>query len=152
MVPKKRKTNSSATRTPSPPQNPAKFITRKAKDQFQNIRTRPFVVERRFKRHSPNFCMFMNSRLHWSRPCEHPSPGVAPIVREFHANLPNRIGSTVVVKGVWVPFDSATINRVLGLADEDSTKYRALFCQPDNTKILRKSTIGQTNWNTRRDG
>ena len=94
----------------------------------------------------------MNLRLQWSRLCEHPSLGVAPIVREFHANLLNRIGSTVFVIGVWVPFDSVTINGVLGLADEDSTEYRTLFRQPDYTKNLRRLTVGQTNWNTRRDG
>ena len=78
----------------------------------------------------------MNSRLHWSELCEHPSPRVAPIVREFHPNLLNRIGSTVFVRRVWVPFDSKTINRMLGLVDEDSTVYRELFHQPDYAKIL----------------
>ena len=71
--------------------------------------------------------MFMNLRIHWSKLCEHPSPGVASIVREFHANLLDRIGSTVFVRGVWVPFDSTTINRVFGFADGNSTKYRELF-------------------------
>ena len=51
-----------------------------------------------------------------------------------------------------VPFDSATINRVVGLADEDSTKYRELFHQLDYGRKLRKLTIEQTNWNTRRGG
>ena len=55
--------------------------------------------------------------------CEHPDLGVALIVHEFHANLRDKIGSTVYVQGVWVPFDSVTINNYFELEDEDEEEY-----------------------------
>ena len=53
------------------------------------------------------------------------------------------------MRGVWVPFDSTTINRMLGLADGDSSKYRELFLQLDYAKILRKLTVEKSNLNTK---
>ena len=60
-------------------------------------------------------------------------------------NLLDRIGSTVFVRGVWVPFDRTTIHKVLSLTNGDNTEYRELFLQSDYAKILRKLTVRQTN-------
>ena len=48
------------------------------------------------------------------------------------------LGFTYFVGGVWVPFDGATINRVLGLSDIDIDEYRQLIRNPDYMEILKK--------------
>ena len=48
-------------------------------------------------------------------------------MREFHANLRDRNGFTVFVRGVLVPFDGVTINGVLGFSDIDSDEFKQLF-------------------------
>ena len=49
-------------------------------------------------------------------------------------------------------FDSPTINRVLGLSDNDINEYRKLFRIPYYTKILQKVAISNYNWKTKKDG
>ena len=71
---------------------------------------------------------------------------MAPIVREFHANLHDMIGSTVYVQVVSVPFDRSTINRFFGLQDEDSEEYRALYRKPNYDRILKELTDGKLPW------
>ena len=62
------------------------------------------------------------------------------------------MGSTVFVRGVWVPCDSATIDRVLGLLDVDSNEYRELFHSPDYDKILKAVVRANASWKTKKDG
>ena len=59
-------------------------------------------------------------------------------MREFHANLHDKIHSTVFVRGVWVPFDSLTINRFFELQDEDNEEYRALYKESNYDVIMKK--------------
>ena len=80
----------------------------------------------------------MHTRQHWKHFCAHPTTRIAPIVWEFHANLRDRNGFTVFVRGIYVPFDGATINRVLGILDIDSDEFRELFQNPDYNEILKK--------------
>ena len=124
MAPKKRETTSEPIRIHPPPQNPAKFLTSKAEEVFNFLSVRSTVPERGFRNNSTNYCIFMQTRHNWKHFCAHPTLGITPIVREFHANLRDRVGFTVFVKGVWVLFDGATINRVLGLSDIDSNEFR----------------------------
>ena len=67
----------------------------------------------------------------WTKFCEHPLLGIAPVVREFHSNLRYQIDTTVYVRGKWVDFSAATINRVFNLVDDDNLVYRALFQYTD---------------------
>ena len=50
------------------------------------------------------------------------------------------IGLTIYVRGVWLPFDSVTINNFFELKDEDSKDYRALYRAPDYDLIFKKMT------------
>ena len=56
------------------------------------------------------------------------------------------------MRGVWVPFDSSTINRVLGLSNVDSNEYRVLFRSLDYDKILKKVVGANASWKTKNDG
>ena len=67
-------------------------------------------------------------------------------MHEFHANLPHIIGSTIFVRGTWVPFDSATINRAFELNDEGGEDYRKMFRAPNYDHILETLTNKQTPW------
>ena len=74
---------------------------------------------------------FIINRKNWKKLCEHPNLGVAPIMQEFHANLLDMVYSPMFVQGVWVPFDSVTINRAFALNDVDSKEYKAMFREPN---------------------
>ena len=127
MAPNKRNTTYEPIRIPLPPQNPTKFLTSKAKEVFNFLSIRSTVPERGFRNNSTNYHIFMHIRQHWKHFCAHPTPRIAPIVREFHANMRDIMGFTVFVRRVWVPFDGATINRVLGLSNiDDSDEFKQL--------------------------
>ena len=55
------------------------------------------------------------------------------------------------MRGIWVNFDSFTINRVLGLTDRDNDECRDLFHSPDYTKIMEKVAAPNTTWRTKRE-
>ena len=63
-----------------------------------------------------------------------------PILSEFHANLPQKIDSIVFLSGIWVPFDSATIDQAFKLNDEDSKEYRKMFQASNYAHILETLT------------
>ena len=66
-------------------------------------------------------------------------------MREFHTNLRDMI-SSIFFRGVWVPFDSMTINTYFELEDEDSKEYQALYREPNYDLILKKLIKGRSEW------
>ena len=50
------------------------------------------------------------------------------------------------VRGKWVPFDSATINKAYGLKDDDSDAYKALFRNPNYDMFLKILTNCREPW------
>ena len=95
-------------------------MTGNAEELFNFLSIRS--TERGFRNHNPNYRMFMYSRLHWRDFCTHPSLVITLIVREFHVNLKDQVGFIDFMRGIWVPFDNATINNVKGLSDVDSNE------------------------------
>ena len=71
---------------------------------------------------------------------------MAPIVGEFHSNLPFKVGTTVFVQGKWVEFGAQAINRIYRLLDDDSAEYRALFADTDYERLMQELTQGQGMW------
>ena len=61
---------------------------------------------------------------------------MAPVVQEFHANIPFRDSNKVFVRGVWVPFDGVTINSSFKLQDDDKEAYRNLWNSPNYDEML----------------
>ena len=76
-----------------------------------------YPQEREFSRNIINFHAFLYNRRNWKNLCVHPGLGVAPVASEFHTNLWDRIGSTVYVRGAWVPLNSMTINTYFEIED-----------------------------------
>ena len=73
---------------------------------------------------------------------------MALIVREFHANLPHRDDTRVFVRGIWVPFDSETVNRAFELWDMDSELYQNLWRSPNYAQIFKTLTDNKVPWKT----
>ena len=76
--------------------------------------------------------------------CEHPPPGIALVVREFHSNLRLRVGSIVYVQSKWVDLSMTKINQIYNLVDDKA--YRALFQNTDYQQLMRSFTWGQGVW------
>ena len=74
--------------------------------------------------------------------CEHPLPGIALVVLEFHTNLRSRVGSTVYVWGKWVSFNTVAINRFYNPIDNDNEAYTTLFQNKDYQQLVRPLTRG----------
>ena len=146
IAPRKRKTLSKPTPPPPLPQNPGKYFTKAAEDDYPFLSHTPFFYERGFTNIAINFANLLKGMRNWNRLCEHPPLGITPVVREFRTNLRDRIDSTVFMRGTWVPFDSGIINRVFGLNYEDNEEFRALYREPDYEKILQELTDGKSHW------
>ena len=109
------------------PEDLGRFITHEADclyhDSMYNC---TFVLECGFSTSNAYFT-YLIQRKGWEKICEHPPKGIAPIICEFHSNLPHKDGSTIYDRGKYVKFDAATINRAYGLKDNDNEAYMALF-------------------------
>ena len=55
------------------------------------------------------------------------------------------------MRGVWVPFNGATINKVLGLSDIDSDEFIQLFQNPNYKEILKQVVGPNATWSTKKD-
>ena len=87
MAPKKRQTTPKPTSSPPLPQNPQKFISKEAEDDYQFLNHTLVVLERGFPPIASNFGNLLQGIQSWNKLCEHPPLGVAQVVREFHTNL-----------------------------------------------------------------
>ena len=67
-------------------------------------------------------------------------------MREFHYNMPFKVGTTVFVRGKWVKFGALAINQIYRLLDDDSAEYRALFVDTDYEHLMQELTHGQGMW------
>ena len=104
-----------------------------------------FVLECGFTTSNAYF-MYLIQRKGCEKICKHPPQGIAPIVCEFHSNLPHKDGSTVYDRGKWVKFNATIINRAYGLKDNDSEAYRDLFRSPDYDLFLLSLTKWTKPW------
>ena len=142
-IPAKRQRSSSILRaTPSPPKDPHRFISRKVERIYhETLFNCSFDSERGFPT-SNAFFNFIIQNCGWQTLCAPPVPGVAPVVREFHSNLPFKVGTTVFVRGKWVEFGAQAINRIYRLLDDDSAEYKALFADTDYERLMQELTKG----------
>ena len=64
MAPKKRKIASKGATPSLSLQNPRKFITIAVEGNYNALSVWPFILERGFPRHNPNFNFFLYNRRH----------------------------------------------------------------------------------------
>ena len=67
-------------------------------------------------------------------------------MREFHSNLPFKVGATVFFRGRWVEFGAHAINRIYRLMDDDNIEYKALFSDTDYERLMQDLTHSQGVW------
>ena len=68
-----------------------------------------FIAERGFKRLISPFAEMLENRG-WQSLGEHTEPSCAALVKEFFANLVEKEGKRVYVRGNWVDFSKEKIN------------------------------------------
>ena len=86
------------------------FISEKAAALMEgSLKDRSFIAERGFKKVISPFAEMLEKRG-WKSLGEHREPGYASLVKEFFANMVEREGKRVYVKGQWVEFSREEIN------------------------------------------
>ena len=104
VLAKRHRFDSTSLAAPPPPDDPRRFISREAERLYhESLCNHSFFSEWGFPASNALFNFTIQNRG-WQTLCASPTPEVALIVREFHYNLPFRIGTTVFVQGRWVDF------------------------------------------------
>ena len=123
ILAKRQRFGSTSRAAPPPLEYPHRFISQEAKWIYhESLFNRSFVLERGFPTSNAFFNFTIQNRS-WQTLCAPPVTGVALIMREFHSNLPFKVGITVFVRGKWVKFGAQAINLIYRLLDDDNVEY-----------------------------
>ena len=102
----------------------------------RSLKNRGFIAERGFKKVISHFSEMLENRG-WQSLGEHKQPGYASLVREFFANMVEKEGNRVYVKGNWVEFSRGEINRLFSLrVQKDGLKFKKEQKEPKHQKIV----------------
>ena len=83
----------------------------------------------------------------WHSLGEHKEPDYASLVKEFFANMVEREGKKVYVRGQWVEFSREEINRLFNLkVNKDGSKFKKQLNEPEHQKIIDLLTAGKGEW------
>lgn len=87
-------------------------------------------------------------RQGWKDFAEHPINPIAPLVREFYANVVTGSQTFAMVRGVKVSFSASSINLHLGLAgyEDNFTDFVETVGSDELDRILRELTVEGTGW------
>ena len=133
VLEKRKMAGSSSLVPPLSPENPDKFITLEAKKLYhESLYNRTFIARRGFSNSNVYF-NFMIQENGWTKFCEHPPLVIASVVKEFHSNLRYRMDSTIYVRGKWLNFSAATINKVFNHVDDHSEAPTGPFSNTQTT-------------------
>ena len=68
---------------------------------------------------------------------EHKESSCASLVKEFYANMVEREGKRVYVRGQWLEFSREKINRLFNLSvQKDGSKFKKQLKEPEHQKIV----------------
>lgn len=128
MAPKRAKKVTHCGTSSSTQSNVSRFlINAAAQSRFEHakIHRRP-IPKRGFALNLLNLGIpdYMSSRG-WETFAAQPRAAVIPIVREFYANAPEGRDYKAFVRGRMVPYDSTTINSVLGVQQVEDSVFQA---------------------------
>ena len=91
------------------------FISDKAAALMEkNLKERGFIDERGLKKLISHFVEMLEKR-EWQALGEHKEPGCAALVKEFFANMVEKEGKRVYVRGHWIDFSKERINMSFNL-------------------------------------
>ena len=119
--------------------DPSKFISKEAFERYEKLEKLKFIKERGFAK--PNVMLRREVVIkRWIELCKHPEVALAPVFREFLANLCGEQERKVFVKGHWVSFDRKVMNEHYNLSEDNYEQFKSLFNNPNYDVILKRLT------------
>ena len=110
------------------------------------MKERGFIAKRCFKKLVSPFVEILENR-EWKALGEHKEPGCAAMVKEFFANMVEKEGKKVYVRGHWIDSIKERINMFSNLkVQKDGLKFKKLLKEPDYQKIIDMLTSGKGKW------
>ena len=83
----------------------------------------------------------------WQSLGEHKEPGYASLVKEFFANMVEKEGKRVYVRGRWVEFNREEINRLFNLkVQKNDSMFKKQLKELEHQKIVDLLTAGKGEW------
>ena len=111
-----------------------------------SLKNRGFIAERGFKNIISHFAEVLERR-EWQLLAEHKESGCVSLVKEFYANMVEKEGKRVYVRGQWVEFSREKINRLFNLSvQKDGSKFKKQLKEPEHQKIVDLLTVGKGEW------
>ena len=96
------------------------------------LKNRGFIAKRWFKKHYSSFAEVLEMR-EWQLLAEHKESGRASLVKEFYANMVEKEGKGIYVRGQWVEFRKEKINRLFNLnVQKNGSKFKKQLKEPEH--------------------
>ena len=112
----------------------------------KSLNDRFFIVERGFNKLISPFSEMLEKRG-WQSLGEHKAPGCAAWVKDFFANMVEKKGNKVYVRGKLIDFSKETINELFNLkVHKDGSKFKGLLKEPEYQKIVDLLTTEKGRW------
>ena len=112
----------------------------------RSLKDKDFIAKRGFKIVLSPFAEMLEKRG-WQSLGEHKEPGYASLVKEFFANMVEKEGKRVYVRGHWVEFNREEINKLFSLGvQKNGSKFKKQLKEPEHQKIVDLLTAGQGEW------
>ena len=97
-----------------------------------SLKNKGFIVERGFKNIISPFAKVLEMR-EWQLLVEHKESSCASLVKEFYANMVEKEGKIVYVRGQWVEFSREKINILFNLSvQKDNSKFKKQLKEPEH--------------------
>ena len=111
-----------------------------------SLKNRGFIAERGFKNIISLFSEVLERR-EWQLLAEHKESSCVSLVKEFYANMVEKEGKRVYVRGQLVEFNREKINRLFNLSvQKDGLKFKKQLKEPKHQKIVDLLTAGKGEW------
>ena len=123
------------------------FISERAVALMEgSLKNKGFIEERGLKNIISHFAEMVEKR-EWQPRAEHKEPGCASLVKEFFANMVEREGKRVYVRGHWIDFSREDINKLFNLGvQKDGSKFRKQLRETEHHKIVDFLTSRKGEW------
>ena len=111
-----------------------------------SLKDRSFIAERAFTNIISPFAEVLE-RKEWQLLAEHKESSCASLVKEFYANMVEKEGKRVYVRGQWVEFSREKINILFNLSvKKDGSKFKKQLKEPEHQKIVDLLTTEKGEW------
>lgn len=75
----------------------------------------------------------------WAELCKKPNEGILRLLKEFYANLEERVNDKVFVWGKWISMSSKAINKFIRAPDHEEDEHFVLMDERvDTTELVKK--------------